>query len=409
MNTIITLDDKFYQGKRVLLGVTGSIAAYKAAEIVSRLRDHGVDVNVVMTENATQFITPMTLKTLSRNQVFWQTFDPDADWNPEHISLSDNCDLALVAPATANILAKYVHGIADDLLSSTLISMDVPVIFALAMNPKMLNNPATQANIGTALERGTIFIDPEEGNLACGYAGKGRLAEVSGIVDTTLFHLTDQKDFRDTKVIISAGATREYIDPVRFISNPSSGKMGFALARWAARRGAEVHLVSPDTGMDIPHGVTYHESSTAVEMLQCIDILSTDSDILIMSAAVGDFKPADPSVRKIKKDGKPIKLNLDPNPDIISEIRKSYPGLFIVGFAAETDSLEQNAHIKMEKKKMNMIAANDVSAEGAGFRGNTNKVVIIGKDGYRQDLPLMSKDAVAGKLLDSIINIYKSG
>jgi len=389
--------------QRVLLGVTGSIAAYKAAEIVRLLVKSQVRVDVVMTRNAAEFITPLTLQTLSGSPVWTETFRLSLECEVGHIALVDASDLVLVAPATANIIAKAAAGIADDLLSTALcVAADKRVLFAPAMNVRMYENPVTQENIRKLKGLGYGFIEPEPGALACGHEGVGRLAEPAGIVEEVLFYLA-RKDLSGQKVLVTAGPTQEDFDPVRFLSNPSSGKMGFALARAAAQRGASVTLVSGPTHCANPRHVRCIRVRTAREMHAAVLREFADTTTVIMAAAVSDYRPAERAAGKIKKKGGPPSLVLEETPDILLDLGRQKGGRLLVGFAAETESLVENAREKMEKKSLDLIAVNDVSRQDIGFGADLNQVKLIGRDGRIEELPKMGKEEVAHRILDQIL------
>ncbi len=395
------------KGKKIVLGVTGGIAAYKAAELVRELLRAEAEVYVVMTRGAQAFVTPLTFQTLSGNKVTTELFSLIEESEIGHISLADRADVLVIAPATANIIGKINSGIADDMLTTIVMATRAPVLMAPAMNVHMWENPICQENIQKLRSRGYHFIDPEAGELACGYEGKGRLAEVSAIVEK-IRNLLSPQDLKGETVLITAGPTEEPIDPVRFVSNRSSGKMGFSLARAAGRRGAEVVLISGPTALSFPPNVKGTLVRTAAEMRRAVLASLKKSSVLIMAAAVSDYRPEKTSEEKIKKSSGSLVLPLELTPDILSEAGKQKGKRFIVGFAAETENLLQNAQRKLAEKKLDLIVANDVSLPGAGFQVDTNVVKLIYPGGKIEELPLMSKEELADRLLDRIVQLRKS-
>lgn len=391
-------------GKKVVLGITGGIAAYKSAGIVSRLRHAGAEVHVIMTRNATEFITPLTMRTLSANPVVTDTFAEPEEWNVEHVALAKLADVFVIAPATANILAKMACGIADDMLSTTVLATKAPVLAAPAMNTGMWTAEATRRNVQTLADRGVQFIGPDSGMLACGDEGAGRMSQPEEIVRRIGEILCRGMDLRGKKVLVTAGATRERLDPVRFLTNDSSGKMGFALAEAARDRGAEVTLIRGSTTAALPGGIRRIDIESAADLLSAMQAEAPKADIVIQAAAVADYRPAVPSPVKIKKKaGEPLVLTLDENPDIARTIGKEKkPGQFFAGFAAETDHLIDHAKAKMQAKNLDMIIANDVTREGAGFNTDTNIASIL-TDGGQEDLPIMSKRKLADEIYDRIL------
>lgn len=389
-------------GKTIILGVTGSIAAYKAAEVISRLKKKNAQVKVIMTKAATQFITPLTLQTLSQNPVSVDMFDEPKNWEVEHISLSEQGDIFLLAPASANLIGKLASGIADNLLTSTVMATTAPVLLAPAMNVKMYENPITQENINKLQSLGYYFIEPAFGMLACGYQGKGRLAEIDKIIAGVEKFLTRKHDLTGTKIVITAGATREPIDPVRFLSNHSTGKMGFAIAEAALERGAEVILISGTTFLTPPRGVKLIQVQTAKEMRDAVFTNLTDAQIIIKSAAVADFRPKKVFDQKVKKgkESETWSIELERNPDILYELGKNKENKVLIGFAAETQDLINNALAKIRKKNLDLIVANDLTLQGAGFGTDTNIVKIIDKKGKIEELPEMTKKALGHQILD---------
>jgi len=389
---------KVLRNKSILLGVTGGVAAYKAVDLIRRLREEGSSVTVIMTEAAKNFITPLSLEVASQDRVYSDLFsDPMA-----HITLPFNADVMVIAPATANIIGKFARGIADDLLSTSLLSFRGKVIIAPAMNWRMYENPVFQENLRYLLSRGVIQVGPEKGGLACGEEGLGRMSDVSEIVESIKSSLT-KKDLLKEKVIVTAGPTREYLDPVRFISNRSSGRMGYAIAGAALRRGAEVTLISGHSSLNLPKGVNFIPVETAADMFEAVNKELNLSTVLIMSAAVSDFMPSKKFKNKIEKSGE-LLLKLNKTPDILSEVGKKKNRPFIIGFAAEAGRGVERAEKKLKEKNMDMIIFNDVTEVGSGFDVDTNKVVIIDKE-KKIKLPLMSKNSVADAILDRLVEI----
>ena len=393
-------------GRKIVLGVTGGIAAYKSAEIVSRLRHLGATVHVIMTQNATEFVTPLTFQTLSANQVVTDTFTAPEYWNVEHVALAKLAEVFVIAPATANILAKMANGIADDMLSTTVLATKAPVLAAPAMNTGMWTAEATKKNVETLKERGVRMIGPDSGILACGDEGAGRMSEPETIVEEICRILTRKQDFARKKVLVTAGATRERLDPVRFITNDSSGKMGFAIAEAARDRGAEVTLIRGSVTAEIPTGVRVVPVESARDLFNAMMKEAPEQDVIIQAAAVSDYRPAEQKDKKIKKEGgKSLTLELTENPDVakaVGEIKK--PGQILVGFAAETDNVQKNAQSKLTKKNLDMIVANDVTKPGAGFNVDTNIAALITADGIEEQ-PLQTKRQLAERILDKIMKI----
>ncbi len=392
-----------YTGKTAVLGVTGGIAAYKACDLVSRLRKKGLEIRVIMTAHACEFVQPLTLEVLSGARVVTDQFDRDFPWEVEHIALAKAADVFAVVPATANVLAKYAHGIADDMLSTTLLATRAPVLFAPAMNTAMYENPAVQDNIAALRARGCLFVEPAEGHLACGDTGRGKLAEVSVIEQAILDALTP-KDMAGMHVTVTAGPTREALDPVRFLSNHSTGKMGYAIARSAKMRGASVTLITGPVSLPPVDGVTMVPVTSACEMRQAVLDVLPQSDFVIKAAAVGDYRPAACSDDKIKKQDGDLSIPLVRNPDILAEIgQKRRDDQVICGFSMETRDLVENSEKKLKKKNCDVIVANNLKVQGAGFAGDTNVVTLLYRDGRREPLELMGKDAVADVLLDRLL------
>jgi phosphopantothenoylcysteine decarboxylase / phosphopantothenate---cysteine ligase len=389
---------KVLRNKSILLGITGGVSAYKSIDLIRRLREAGALVTVIMTEAAKNFVTPLSLAVASQNKVYSDLYaDPMA-----HISLPAAAHIMVIAPATANIISKCAHGIADDLLSLSFLSFKGNVVIAPAMNWRMYENPIFRRNLDTLLNLGVIQVGPEKGYLACGEEGIGRMAEVPDIIEAAKGALTI-KNFANEKILITAGPTREYLDPVRFLSNRSSGKMGYALARAALRRGAQVTLISGPSSLPQPNRVTFIPVDTAEDMRSAVNRELASSTILVMSAAVSDFMPAKRSGEKIKKSGE-FFLTLTGTPDIISEVGKKKNRPFIVGFAAETGLKLDKARKKLRDKNMDLIVFNDVTEAGSGFDVDTNKVVLIDKN-KESRLPLLDKDEVADAILDRIVEL----
>jgi len=393
--------------KNIILGVTGGIAAYKACELVRALVREGASVEVVMTQNAMEFVTPLTLQTLSGNKVATRPFDPVWESEIGHISLADRADLVVIAPATASFVGKMAMGIADSLLATLVLATLAPVIVCPAMNVNMYNNGAVQENVRKLRERGVTIVEPSEGFLACGWEGRGRLPDTEDIMSEVEFALTP-KDMAREKVLVTAGATREYIDPVRFISNPSSGKMGYALAEEARMRGAEVVLISGKSPLPPPRGLALVNVESADDMYAAVMKHLDWSTLVIKAAAVGDYAPDSKSVAKIKKTGDELNLKLKRTRDILKEIGEKKKQQIVVGFAAETEDLMANAAVKLREKNADMIVANNVGAPGAGFESDTNEVHILFASGSTEELPLASKKEIARIIFDRISDLRKS-
>lgn len=395
------------QGKKIVLGVTGGIAVYKAVDLVSRLRKAGCEVRVVMTEHAQQFVTPLTFKEISGNAVATSMWNANQEFNVEHIALANWADAFLVAPATANILAKMACGIADDLLSTTLLAAQAPIVVCPAMNTGMYQNPATQENIAKLQERGVTVMPPAVGHLACGTSGPGRLPEPQQIVEfMSAFFAGREGDLRGLRVLVTAAGTREPIDPVRYVGNRSSGKMGYAVAQMAAERGADVLLISGPSALAAPPNVRVVNVETTNEMLEACLAAYGDVDIVIKAAAVADYRPRDVADQKIKKKtDDALTVVMDKNPDILKTLGSKKEQQVLVGFAAETQNLLANAREKVVKKNLDMIVANDVTAAGAGFNSDTNIVKFLFANGDVRELEQMPKVDVANKILDEAIRI----
>ena len=393
-------------GKEIVLGVTGGIAAYKSAEIVSRLRRLGASVHVIMTKNATEFVAPLTFQTLSANQVIMDTFQAPEYWNVEHVALAKLADLFLVAPATANILAKMACGIADDMLSTTLLATKAPILAAPAMNTGMWTAEATRKNVALLQERGVRFVGPDSGMLACGDTGAGRMSEPEEIVNAASAMLQQKKDMKGLRVLVTAGATRERLDPVRFLTNDSSGKMGFAIAEAARDRGAEVTVIKGSTTADAPAGIEYRTVESTLDLLEEMKKEAPVHDIIIQAAAPADYRPETVSPVKIKKNrGEALTLVLKENPDVAGTIGKmKKAGQTLIGFAAETDHVNEHAREKLKKKNLDMIVANDVTKPGAGFNTDTNIAALITTEEITER-PLQSKRCLAEDILDKAMKI----
>jgi phosphopantothenoylcysteine decarboxylase / phosphopantothenate---cysteine ligase len=395
------------KGKYIIVGVTGGIAAYKSCELVRSLVKEEASVQVIMTKNAMEFVTPLTLQTLSGNRVTEKTFD--LEWESEigHISLADRTDLIVIAPATASFIGKIASGIADTLLANVILATLSPVIVCPAMNVNMYNNPVVQENLEKLRKRGFVIVEPAEGGLACGWEGKGRLPEIPDIV-YEIERTLAPKDFSRERVLVTAGATREFIDSVRFISNPSSGKMGYALAKEGVMRGAEVVLISGKTNLDPPKGAKLVNAVSAGDMYESVMEHLDWSTIVIKAAAVGDYTPSERMNSKIKKDDKEMLLKLERTKDILKTIGENKNGRIVVGFAAETENLLTNARDKLKRKNADLIIANDVSAPGAGFEYDTNIVHLVYADGKSEEIPLSPKPEIAKKIFDKILEIKAS-
>lgn len=390
------------QGKTIILGVCGGIAAYKSAALCSKLSQAGADVHVIMTESATKFIAPLTFQTLSRNPVMIDTFDEKDASVVSHINLADKADLVLIAPATANMIAKLALGLGDDMLSTTMLAATSAVMVAPAMNVHMYEHPAVQENMSILSKRGVIFVEPGSGQLACGYVGKGRLAEPEDIAAEVQRFFAEKTLLKGKKLLITAGGTVERIDPVRYITNDSSGKMGYALAKEARKLGAEVILVTGPTALEAPAGVEVVPILSAEDMLKEVQSRYHDADIVIKAAAVADYRPLVQRNSKMKKTGETLTLELIKNPDILEALGKIKTHQFLVGFAAETDSLDEYAMDKLRRKNCDLLVGNNVSVEGAGFGSETNIVRIYDRQGLVESLPLLRKEEVALHLLHLI-------
>ena len=398
-------------GKTVVLGVTGSIAAYKIANLASALVKLHADVHVIMTRNATNFINPIAFETLTKNKCMVETFDRQFQYNVAHVSLADKADVLLVAPASANIIAKMAHGIADDMLSTTYLAIKCPVIVSPAMNVHMFTNPVVQRNIETLGSFGVTVIPPDSGYLACGYTGAGKMPSEQVLLDYILRAVAKEKDWAGKRVLVTAGPTRESIDPVRFITNHSTGKMGYAVARQAMLRGAEVTLVSGPVSIAPPPFVTVVPVQSAQDMFEAVQARFADADVIIKTAAVADYTPVQTAEQKIKKsaDGADLSISLRRTADILQWLgAHKREGQVLCGFSMETENMVENSRAKLQKKNADLIAANSLRDAGSGFGTDTNHLVLIGKDGMT-DLPLLSKQDAADRLLDALLALCGKG
>jgi phosphopantothenoylcysteine decarboxylase / phosphopantothenate---cysteine ligase len=396
------------KGLKIVLGVTGGIAAYKAVELLRRLADQESRVAVIMTRHAQQFITPLTFQALTPEGVYTELFDAYRPGAMDHIQLAQWADLVVLAPATANSIGKAANGLADDLLSTFLLACPAPKLFCPAMNVRMYENPAVQANIDRLKERGVAVQEPASGPLACGDIGKGRLADLDDILET-IQDLRSPKDLRGEEVLITSGCTREALDPIRFLTNYATGKMGWALAIVAKRRGARVTLVNGPTHLLPPKGVSTLPVVTAREMEAAVMAIFPRATIVIKAAAVSDYRPEHQAAQKIKKTPQKMTLALLPNPDILAQLGRLKQGQFLVGFAAETDHLLRNAEKKLKEKNLDLIVANPIGVPGAGFGSETNLVHFLYPGGRKESLPRMSKEAVAEQLFDRILQQKQAG
>lgn len=394
-------------GKYIVLGVTGGISAYKAASLASLLVRTGYEVQPVMTTAGATMLGPTTLAAICGKRVPESEFDPDIVAGIPHIEMARRADLVLVAPATANFLAKAAHGIADDLLTSLLLPTRAPLVLAPAMNPDMWEHPVVRANLELLTGRGVHVVGPARGRTACGEEGVGRMSEPEAIFEA-VEDVLSVKDLKGLKLVVSAGPTHEYIDPVRYITNPSSGRMGIAIAGAAKRRGADVHLVMGPTHLPAPYGVPFSKVVTVEEMQQAINKVGEKAHAIVMAAAVGDFKVEEVKQHKSKKIGGSEVLHFIPTPDILAELGKNKNNRILVGFAAETQDLLNNAAVKVSKKNLDFIVANDISAPGCGFATETNQVSLISAGGEIERLPLLKKSDVADRILDRIKALRKN-
>lgn len=396
-----------FSNKNIVLGVCGGIAAYKACELTSRLKKQSANIDVIMTKSAAEFVTQLTFQSLSLNQVITDMFEKPKYFEIEHISLAKKADLIVIAPATANVIGKLANGIADDMLTTTVMASKAIKLIAPAMNTNMYENIIVQRNIDTLKQLGYYFIEPTEGRLACGDIGKGKMAEPELIEEKIKELLLKKQDLDGKTVLVTAGPTREALDPVRFITNHSTGKMGFAIAEKAAARGAKVYLVSGPSNLPTPHGVERYDVESALDMYDAVMKLMEKADIIIKSAAVADYRIAEISNEKIKKSEEEFVIKLKKNPDILQELGKIKGNKVLIGFAMETQNLIENAKAKVLKKNLDFIVANNLKTEGAGFAADTNVVKIIDKSGNVEDVPIMKKRDLADIILDKAISVYK--
>jgi phosphopantothenoylcysteine decarboxylase/phosphopantothenate--cysteine ligase len=406
---------------RIALGVSGGIAAYKAAELVRRLQQEKLEIEVVMTRHAQEFVTPLTFAALSGRKVITEMFGEagagtaNVESAIEHIAVAQRIDLLVVAPATAHTLARFANGLADDFLTTLYLATKAPVVVAPAMNVNMWEHPATQENLATLRGRGVHVVEPGEGYLACGMTGPGRMAEVEEIAKKVCELLGIRHDYDGKTVLVTAGPTCEDVDPVRYLTNRSSGKMGYAVADAAARRGARVILVSGPVELPPPDNVEIVHVRTTEEMHHAVIEKAAEANIVIMAAAVADYRPVSPAPQKIKRTGEKLSIELEPTPDILASLSRLAadvaagfsPAPILVGFAAETDNLSENARVKLRSKGLDLIVANDVTQEGAGFDVDTNVVTLFLRDGRKIDLPQMSKFDVANRILDEILSLSR--
>ena len=391
------------EGKTVLLGVTGSIAAYKIAYLASMLKKQQADVHVLMTRNATNFINPITFETLTGNKCLVDTFDRNFQFQVEHVSIAKKADVVMIAPASANVIGKLAHGIADDMLTTTIVACRCKKFISPAMNTNMFENPIVQDNLKTLEHYGYEVIDPAVGYLACGDTGAGKMPEPETLLNYILRECACEKDMKGLKVLVTAGPTQEAIDPVRYITNHSSGKMGYAIAKMAMLRGADVTLVSGRTALTPPPFVRVVPVVTARDMYEAVTSVSQEQDIIIKAAAVADYRPASVSDEKIKKKDDDMSIALERTDDILKYLGEHKPdGQFLCGFSMETENMIGNSRVKLTRKNLDMVAANNVKMAGAGFQGDTNVLTLITQD-EEVSLPLMSKEDAAGKILDKIL------
>ena len=393
------------KGKTVLLGVTGSIAAYKAASLASMLVKCGVHVHVLMTSNGTQFISPVTFETLTGNKCLVDTFDRNFEFSVEHVSLAKQADLVMIAPATANVIGKLANGIADDMLTTTVMACRCKKFISPAMNTAMFENPVTRDNLKKLASYGYEVIEPASGYLACGDTGKGKMPEPQTLFEYIERELSHEKDMQGLKLLVTAGPTQEAIDPVRYITNHSSGKMGYAIARMAMLRGADVTLVSGRTALDPLPFVRMVPIVSAKDMFEAVTSRSDEQDIIIKAAAVADYRPVTIAEDKLKKSDNEMSIPLERTDDILKYLGENKrPGQFLCGFSMETRDMISNSRAKLQKKNLDLIAANNVKVEGAGFEGDTNVLTLITQE-KEESLPLMSKEAAADYLLDTILSM----
>ena len=400
-----------FRERTIILGVTGGIAIHKSLDLASQLVKSGASVHVVMTENATRLVQPLQFQVISRNPVLLNLFDTGTDWKPPHIDLADRADLLAIVPATANIIGKLANGIADDPLSTVAVSVHCPILLAPAMNGHMYQNPFVQRNIDTLKKHGVHFIEPASGDLACGYEGVGRLNTVETILQgvsdilSTVTPTEKIQDLKGRRIVVTAGATREHIDPVRFITNRSSGKMGYAIAEAATQRGAEVHLISGTATVPPPVGIMTQHVETTLDMYDALLDVFNETDIVIMAGAPADYRPSEFTPHKIKKTAETLTLPLERNPDIAQTLGERKTHQTLVCFAAETNDLLENAKKKLIRKNCDLIVANDILEEGAGFQSDTNIVTLLDRDGTCEQLPRSSKRDVADAILTKVISL----
>jgi phosphopantothenoylcysteine decarboxylase/phosphopantothenate--cysteine ligase len=394
------------KGKVIVIGVCGGIAAYKSADLVSRLKKLNAEVHVIMTRSACEFVNPLTFQSLSQNYVISDMFQEPRSWEIEHISLAQKADLFVIAPATANIIGKVANGIADDMLSTTIMATKSPVVFAPAMNCNMYENVIVQQNIERLKALNYIFVEPQIGRLACGDIGKGKLAEADDIVEMIVQTVGYQKDLKNMKLLVTAGPTREPIDPVRFITNYSSGKMGYAIARAAKYRGADVILVTGPTALKPIEGIQMVKVNTALEMYDAVMQHYESTSVIIKAAAVSDYRPLQVSQNKIKKEHSDLEIKVTKNPDILADLGKKVKNQVLIGFSMETQHLEEYAREKLIRKNLDLIVANDLSEPGAGFAVDTNIVKMIDRNGNVENISIMTKDQLAHIILDKALAIY---
>jgi phosphopantothenoylcysteine decarboxylase/phosphopantothenate--cysteine ligase len=393
------------QGRHIALGITGSIAAYKAADLASKLTQAGARVDVLMTEAATRFVTPLTLRSLTGRPVFLDMFDPNSELAEEHVEIARRADVVIVAPASADTIARLAQGRADDVVSLTVLATTAPVLIAPAMDHQMFEHEATQANLRALCERGYVVVGPAEGRLASGRTGKGRLVDTDVLIGALKYELGRRRgDLAGRRVVVTAGGTREPLDPVRFISNYSTGKMGYAVAEAARDRGAEVTLVSTVSALPLPYGVRLVPVETVAEMRDAVLAACREADALVMAAAVSDYRPAQRDDRKVKKGPERKSIELERNADFLLEVPDS---VVKVGFAAETHDVLANAKAKLQQKRLDLIAANDVTKPGSGFAVDTNQVTIIDRTGAAEELPLLSKYDAAQRILDRLVALLR--
>lgn len=395
-----------FKGKNIILGVTSSIAAYKSANVASALVKKGCNVNVLMTQNATNFINPLTFEELTKHKCIIDTFDRNVQYNVAHISLATSADAFIIAPASANVIGKIANGIADDMLTTTVMACKCPVIISPAMNTNMYENPIVQDNLAKLERFGYIIVPPAEGRLACGTVGKGKMPDEQVLLDYLERVLSDKQDFKGKKVLVTAGPTQESIDPVRYLTNHSSGKMGYAVARQAMLRGAEVTLVSGKVNLPPVPFVKMINVTTAEDMYNAVTAEFDNTDIVVKAAAVADFRPKQIASDKLKKADGMDSIELEPTKDILKELGKNKKTQFICGFSMETQNMTENSKKKLDTKNLDMIVCNNLKVEGAGFQGDTNVVTIIDKTNTTE-LGIMSKTEVADKILDRIAELNK--